>query len=280
MTRSRGRITRLAVGVIAAAIGMVLMMVGAPAASASGTGTYADPYVQNGNVDICHATASATNPYVSEAPDFASIVNGTAHGDHQDEEDIIPSFWYKVGDGAAQQYPGRNWNAAGQAMWNNGCTTAQTTSQNPPATVTQTATVTKTETATVTATVTVAGTTQTVMVPTTVTATVTQTAPGVTVTIGGENRTVTSQAVQTVTHPVTRTVTNQVIVAGESSEIPSTPAGSATITVMGESSSIGAAPSANAHTGQGSGILPYLLFGGGVLLMVTGLRVRRGHAHQ
>jgi hypothetical protein len=103
------------------------------------------------------------------------------------------------------------------------------------------------------------------------TSTVTQTAPGVTVTIGGVN--------QTMTSPVTSTVTNQIQVSGVSSELTTPPSTSSSFQVMGESSTSGPAPSANAHTGQDWGILPYLLFGGGLLLTLTGLRVRRGGAH-
>jgi hypothetical protein len=95
------------------------------------------------------------------------------------------------------------------------------------------------------------------------------------VTIAGENRTLTNNAVET----VTRTVTNQIQVAGVSSELPSHPASTSPIQVLGESASIAPAPSAGARTGQGLGILPYLLFGGGVVLMLTSLRVRRRNAH-
>jgi LPXTG-motif cell wall-anchored protein len=66
-------------------------------------------------VTICHATASDTNPYTINSVDESSIdapgnryLNG--HGDH--ERDIIPPF---------RTFPGRNWDEAGQAIWNNGC---------------------------------------------------------------------------------------------------------------------------------------------------------------
>jgi hypothetical protein len=118
-------------------------------------------------------------------------------------------------------------------------------------------------------------------VPTTVTetSTVTQSVPGVTVTIGGVSQTVTNQVTSTVTSPVTSTVTNQIQVSGVSSEMTTPPSTSSSIQVMGQSSTAGPAPSANARTGQNWGILPYLLFGGGLLLTLTGLRVRRGGAH-
>jgi hypothetical protein len=90
---------------------------------------------------------------------------------------------------------------------------------------------------------------------------------------------VTSPVTSTVTSPVTSTVTNQIQVSGVSSELTTPPSTSSSFQVMGESSTSGPAPSANAHTGQNWGILPYLLFGGGLLLTLTGLRVRRGGAH-
>jgi LPXTG-motif cell wall-anchored protein len=69
---------------------------------------------------ICHATASASNPYTSPDVNTSSIdeennqyLNG--HGDHQN--DIIPPFTSPSGT----VFPGLNWDEDGQAIWNNGC---------------------------------------------------------------------------------------------------------------------------------------------------------------
>ncbi len=44
-------------------------------------------------VSICHATGSATNPYVLIHPAAAGVANG--HYGHQDARDVIPPFTYK-----------------------------------------------------------------------------------------------------------------------------------------------------------------------------------------
>jgi uncharacterized repeat protein (TIGR01451 family) len=76
------------------------------------------PVVREGTpVTICHATASATNPYVQESPDADSIVKDNGHDSHPD--DIIPPFSY--GENGDQHYAGKNWDARGQAIWGNGC---------------------------------------------------------------------------------------------------------------------------------------------------------------
>jgi Domain of unknown function DUF11 len=62
----------------------------------------------SGNVPICHA--SGPRKYVSNAPNYASIVGGSGHGAHA--RDIIPAFRYPGGT-----YPGKNWNAAGIAAY-------------------------------------------------------------------------------------------------------------------------------------------------------------------
>ena len=67
-------------------------------------------------ITICHATASDTNPYVTETVDEASIENPSGHGSSGiNADDIIPPFT----DGSFV-FPGQNWDA-GQAIWNNGC---------------------------------------------------------------------------------------------------------------------------------------------------------------
>ena len=68
-------------------------------------------------VTICHATASATNPYVVITVDVASIVGDSGHGHSGvNAGDIIPPF---AMDGYV--YAGNNWDAAHQAILKNGC---------------------------------------------------------------------------------------------------------------------------------------------------------------
>jgi hypothetical protein len=95
-------------------------------------------------VTICHRTHSETNPYVVETVDEASVDgdNGNDHGqgDHLFEHtgpvwypgakadgvfwgDIIPPFY---SDGSTLTgYPSLNWNADGQAIFDNGCNGAE-----------------------------------------------------------------------------------------------------------------------------------------------------------
>lgn len=73
------------------------------------------------NIQICHATGSATNPYVTQAPSKTSIVKGTGHG--SDTGDIIPSFTYsEKKDGPLLTYPGKNWTPGNEAIYKNSCT--------------------------------------------------------------------------------------------------------------------------------------------------------------
>ena len=46
-------------------------------------------------VTLCHATGSETNPYVQITVAAAAAYNGHLGSDHQNGEDIIPSFTYK-----------------------------------------------------------------------------------------------------------------------------------------------------------------------------------------
>ena len=68
---------------------------------------------------ICHATGSATNPF--EQITIAPQAVISAHIEHQDTEDIIPPFTY---DGVSYS---QNWDAEGQAIYNNGCVVPQPT---------------------------------------------------------------------------------------------------------------------------------------------------------
>jgi hypothetical protein len=65
-------------------------------------------------VPLCHATGSNSNPYTSLSVSYSSILGGTNPGD------IIPPFSY-IKNGVNGSYPGQNWDAAHQAIYNNGC---------------------------------------------------------------------------------------------------------------------------------------------------------------
>ena len=75
-------------------------------------------------IDICHATNSHNNPYNSQSPNESADVSG--HDGHdgpvwfdgitESWGDIIPPFDYDGGS-----YPGKNWTAEGQAIYNNNC---------------------------------------------------------------------------------------------------------------------------------------------------------------
>ena len=70
-----------------------------------------------GKVTICHATGSATNPYVQITISENAVREGSGHNreDHQGGEDIIPPGPYDP--------DGRNWDLAGQTIYDDGCLT-------------------------------------------------------------------------------------------------------------------------------------------------------------
>jgi hypothetical protein len=78
-------------------------------------------------VTICHRTNANTNPYVVNSPDVAGVLDGhaghtgpvwdpTLKAQHVKWGDIIPPFEYDGGS-----FPGMNWDATGQAIYDNGC---------------------------------------------------------------------------------------------------------------------------------------------------------------
>jgi hypothetical protein len=83
-------------------------------------------------VQICHATSSHSNPYVSNHPAVAN--NGDIQGGHLDHlgpvfpaadwGDIIPPYEYADDKGVTQHFPGYNWTPRGQEIWQNGCDSA------------------------------------------------------------------------------------------------------------------------------------------------------------
>ncbi len=87
-------------------------------------GVLASPALAGGDqvtkVTICHATSSATNPFVVIRPASPAVLY--AHVNHHDGGDIVPPFSYRGVD-----YPGKNWTAEGKALSENGCM-----AQTPP----------------------------------------------------------------------------------------------------------------------------------------------------
>jgi hypothetical protein len=68
-------------------------------------------------VTICHATSSESNPFTENTVAKDGSVSG--HDGHTG--DIIPPFDYLDNNGQTRHYPGKNWDADGQAILNDGC---------------------------------------------------------------------------------------------------------------------------------------------------------------
>lgn len=135
---------------------------------------------QSGHVTICHRTGSRHNPYVVISPSASGVYHGhyLQHDEHavfpnaaSDGKwgDIIPPFQYQ---GVTYSL---NWDAAGQAIWSNGCrpatsggtttmTGSTTTATTGSTTVSTTGTTTTVATPGATTTVTTPGSTSTVTV--------------------------------------------------------------------------------------------------------------------
>ncbi len=72
-------------------------------------------------VTLCHATGSQSNPYVSVDVNISSAGDAVdAKGHNAHDGDIIPPYGYSGQDGS-MSYPGKNWTAEGQDIWNDGC---------------------------------------------------------------------------------------------------------------------------------------------------------------
>ncbi len=123
---------------------------------------------------ICHGTASHTNPYVMNSPSinssgFDDPVLSNGHNAHVGPVwfpgievvwgDIIPPYDYQLTDHVFH-YPGLNWTAAGQAIWNSGCNVVTTTTTTSTTTTGTTTTGTTTTGTTTTGTTTTGTTTQ------------------------------------------------------------------------------------------------------------------------
>ena len=96
-----------------------MLMAGGLATSPAFANSHTPP---DHRVTICHATGSATNPYVVITPAKAAVINGHGGDWHQDARDIIPPF---------EGFAGLNWDAEGQAIFNAGC---QVVKDTPPTT--------------------------------------------------------------------------------------------------------------------------------------------------
>jgi hypothetical protein len=96
----------------------VVLLAGAPALAAKP----ANPGNSNphNKVTICHATGSSKNPFVQISVNANGSVSGHAGSKHQNGRDIIPPFDYND-NGTVKTFPGQNWNAQGQATFNNDC---------------------------------------------------------------------------------------------------------------------------------------------------------------
>ena len=127
------------------------------------------------SVNICHATASNSNPYIAESPSVQAngATEGELTGGHSNHAgpvwfdgiqvawgDIIPPYVY-VPNGYI--FPGLNWTTAGQAIFNNGCNipSTTTTTTTTSTTTTGTSTTSSTTTSTTTTGTTTTGTTTT-----------------------------------------------------------------------------------------------------------------------
>ncbi len=134
----------LAVATIVLGGSLVASGVGATAAQA----TKPNPLHK---VTLCHRTASYTNPYVVITVDVASVLRSghdTHNGPvffpaipkHQKWGDIIPPFNF----GPNATYAGKNWTAAGRAVFDNHCKipTVATTTTTPSTSTSSTTTAT------------------------------------------------------------------------------------------------------------------------------------------
>ena len=101
------RPSRLRVAVVGALLGGTVGVASMPVASASPG--------PPGKVTICHATGSASNPYVQITISQNAVREGKGHNrdGHQAGEDIIPPGPYDP--------DGRNWDLAGQTIYDDGC---------------------------------------------------------------------------------------------------------------------------------------------------------------
>jgi hypothetical protein len=178
------------------AVSTAVMILGLLAAFASAGNSAPKVQKDADHVTICHATGSASNPFVQISPSASGVFNGHLGQSHQDGRDIIPPFEYK-----GQTYS-QNWDATGQAIFKNGCKPVGTTTTTPTTTTSTTTPTTTSTTTTTTPTKTVTTPPTTVTSPTQTVTSPTVTSPTVTVT----------QTVTVKSKPVVKKVVKKVVV--------------------------------------------------------------------
>jgi hypothetical protein len=114
------------VGLATVATGMLLAVTGLAVSPASAA-------VGAHQIEICHGTSSATNPFTTPQPNKWQIVAPNGHDSHNGDAnsypDIIPPFAAgSKGNHSWDAYPGKNWNTevddtgvTGEEIWNAGC---------------------------------------------------------------------------------------------------------------------------------------------------------------
>lgn len=111
----------------------------APDAAAEAARVAAEELARGGGkkdkVTLCHATSSVKNPWVQITVAADGAASGHAGAHHQDGRDIIPPFSYTE-NRQVQQFPGQNWDAAGQAIYERGCANPPEPPKDPAPTVT------------------------------------------------------------------------------------------------------------------------------------------------
>lgn len=300
---SLSRMMRLIVGILAALLGLLLMVQTAPVAHAatatqhvkSSTITDYDGCKDTGGVyfvitDLSSGAPSSITVTLSNSS-TATVPLLKNPGNSAHYSYTFPSAGLSVTDATAELPD--TWSGQFNISHCLGGTSTTTTTQTVPTTIATTVTVpttvthtatttvtdkaTETQTVTETATSTVPVTTTATAPASTVTQTATQTLAGTTVTVPTTLTITVAGVEQTV--PTTVTVTlpaANVEVSGVSSEV-APQAETASVEVLGVSGSMPeAAPSANAHTGEGPGWLPWLLLAGGLVLIASSWGVRRG----
>ena len=92
-------------------------------------GAHAGASANEKQVTICHSAGGSGN-YVLQTPAIEN--NGDLSGGHLNHEnDIIPSYLYVDSSGNPQTFPGRNWSAENQAIWQNNCKPVAPPSPDP-----------------------------------------------------------------------------------------------------------------------------------------------------
>ncbi|MEA5456663.1 hypothetical protein SPF06_18220 [Sinomonas sp. JGH33] len=112
-----------------------LFVAGAVALMGAGIATspaFAAPGAADANsIPVCHLTGSAAHTYVLITPSKESVASSRTLYSN----DVYPPFTYTEKNGTVIDVPGQNWDAAGQALYANGCAAPQgSPSPSPTAT--------------------------------------------------------------------------------------------------------------------------------------------------